>query len=81
MAKRIMLTMADELYDALEKKRSLHGFMTTQEIINDILRRNLMPMPRTEAEKQLNKEDGKKSKAGRPKKSDEPFLDYFSRKK
>ena len=81
MAKKIMLTMADELYNSIEKKRAEHGFMTTQEIINDILRRTLMPMPRTPAEKQISKDGSKKSKAGRPKKSDEPFLDYFSRKK
>ena len=43
------------------------------------------PLTKTEAEKKLAKEeqakDGKKSKAGRPKKDDEPFLNYFSRKK
>ena len=87
MVKRIMLTMADELYLALEKKKSAHGFMTVQEIINDIIRSDLVPMQRREAVK-LSTKDGstsnsktsKKGKVGRPKKEDEPFLNYFSRK-
>ncbi|MDP3765731.1 MAG: hypothetical protein Q8R04_04395 [Nanoarchaeota archaeon] len=77
VVKRIMLSMADELFAALEKKRKTRGYMTTQELINDILRRNLFIV-----EKQnIVEEQKKKSKAGRPPKVDEPFLEYFSRKR
>ena len=61
--------MADELYDSLEKKRTEFGYMTIQEIINDIVRRSIF----TPA--------AKKSRAGRSAKVDEPYLEYFSRKK
>ena len=71
MVKRIMLTMADELYDALEKKRAEFGYMTVQEIINDIVRRKILIQPA----------ETKKSRAGRPLKVDDPFLEYFSRKR
>ncbi len=57
-----MLSMADELYSALAKKQKAHGYMTTQEVINDILRRSLFSQS-----------------TGRPKKSDDPFIDHFSR--
>ena len=68
MAKRLLLTMSDELYGTLEKKRAELGYMTIQEIINDIVRRSLFaPQP------------AKKGKAGRPPKVEEPFLEYFSR--
>ena len=71
MVKRINLSMADELFIALEKKRKTQGYMTTQELINDILRRNLFAA----------EEPKKKSKAGRPPKLDEPLIAAFERKR
>jgi len=69
MTKRIMLTMAEELFKALEDKRKEQGYMTVQEIINDIVRKSLFAPA------------AKKSKAGRPMKIDDPYLEYFSRKR
>jgi len=64
MAKRIMLTMADELFSALESRRKAHGYMTIQETINDLVRKGLLA-------------GESKAKAGRPKKFE--FEDLFSR--
>ena len=46
------------------------NFMTMQELIANTLRKCV-----------LYAAEAKKSKAGRPSKVDEPFLEYFSRKK
>lgn len=70
MVKRIMLTMADELYGALEKKRAEFGYMTVQETINDIIRQRILVQPLK-----------KKSKAGRPRKVDDPLIAAFARKR
>ena len=47
------------------------NFMTMQELITNILRKCVL----------YAAESSKKGKAGRPQKVDEPFLEYFSRKK
>ena len=71
MTKHIHLTMADGLYEALEKKRSEFGYMTVQEYINAIVRDRVLIQPGT----------AKKGRAGRPKKVEDPYLEYFSRKR
>lgn len=71
MVRRINLSMADELFIALEEKRKVNGYMTTQELINDILRRNLFAA----------EEPKKKSRAGRPRMVDEPLIAAFARKR
>ena len=68
MAKRLMLTMSDELYAALEQKRKRFGYMTVQETINDIVRKSLF-----EARKG-------REKGGRPPKLDDPLIAAFARK-
>lgn len=65
MTKRILLTMADELYNAIAQKTKQNGYLTIQELINDILRKNL-----------FDNATRQKSKAGRPAKK--TFEDYFS---
>jgi metal-responsive CopG/Arc/MetJ family transcriptional regulator len=69
MVKRINLSMADELFAALENKRKTQGYMTTQELINDILRRSLLVVA----------EPKKKSKAGRPPKEEDTIIKYFTK--
>lgn len=69
MVKRIMLTMADELYDAIAKKRAELGYMTIQEVINDTVRNRFMQPVK------------KKSRAGRPPKVDDPLIEAFSRRR
>ena len=66
-----MLSMANELFAVLEEKRKANGYMTTQELVNDILRQNLFAVV----------EPKKKSKAGRPPKLDEPLIAAFARKR
>ena len=66
--KKILLTLNHEMYAVLEKKAK-SSLMTMQELITDTLRRSILANPE------------KKSRAGRPPKVDEPFIEYFSRKK
>ena len=68
MVKRLLLTMSDELWALLEKRRAEFGFMSVQEVINDVMRERIFSAV-------------KKSKAGRPHKIDDPYLEYFSRKR
>lgn len=60
MPKRIMLTLSDKLYEALSQKTEKNGYMTTQELINDIIRKTLFRNTITNIKL-------KKSNAGRPK--------------
>ena len=69
MTRHIHLTMADPLYEALERKRTESGYMTVQEYINEIVRQKVLAKPI----------ENKKGKVGRPKKADDPYLDYFSK--
>ena len=57
------------MYSELEKHAKAN-FMTMQELITNTLRKCV-----------LYAAEAKKGKAGRPPKVDEPFLEYFSRKK
>lgn len=41
MTKKIFLSMADTLYEALRKKSEEHGYMTIQELINETMRKSL----------------------------------------
>ena len=68
--KKILLTLNPEMYDYLEQK-SKGSFMTMQELITDTLRKVIV----------ASQQPVKKGKAGRPPKVDEPFLEYFSRKR
>ncbi len=68
--KRILLTLNAEMHAALEEKAKC-SMMTMQEFITDTLRRLVLAAQKP----------AKKSRAGRPMKVDEPFLEYFSRKK
>jgi len=68
--KKILLTLNPEMYDYLEQKAK-GSFMTMQELITDTLRKVIV----------ASQQPASKSKAGRPPKVDEPFLEYFSRKK
>lgn len=67
--KKVLLTLNPEMYTELEGHAKAN-FMTMQELITNTLRKCL-----------LYAESAKKGKAGRPPKVDEPFLEYFSRKK
>ena len=68
--KKILLTLNPDMYSYLEEK-SKSSMMTMQELITDTLRKVIL----------ASQEPAQKSKAGRPPKVDEPFLEYFSRKK
>jgi len=57
--------MADELYFALAQKRKQQAYLTVQELINEILRKNL-----------LAQKTSSSTKRGRPEKK--TFEDYFS---
>jgi len=65
MTKQIKLTISDELYDAIEKKRKENGYFTNQELIADLIRRGLFGSPRIT-----------QNQGGRPRKFE--FEDYFS---
>ena len=67
--KKVLLTLNPEMYAELEGHAKAN-FMTMQELITNTLRKCV-----------LYAAEAKKSKAGRPPKVDEPFLEYFSRKK
>ena len=69
--KKILLTLNPEMYAYLEEK-SKSSMMTMQELITDTLRRVIVAS---------QQQPVKKGKAGRPPKVDEPFLEYFSRKR
>ena len=66
--KKILLTLNPEMYSVLEEKAKAN-LMTMQELITDALRRSIL----------ASQQPAKKSRAGRPPKTDEPFLEYFSR--
>ena len=68
--KKILLTLNLEMYAFLEAKAKAN-LMTMQELIADTLRKSIL----------VSQQPVKKGKAGRPPKVDEPFLEYFSRKK
>ncbi len=68
--KKILLTLNPEMYSVLEEKAK-SNLMTMQELITDTLRKAIL----------LSQQPVKKGKAGRPPKVDEPFLEYFSRKR
>ena len=68
--KKVLLTLNPEMYGVLEQKAK-DSLMTMQEFITDALRRSIL----------ASQQPVKKSKAGRPPKVDEPFLEYFSRKR
>ena len=68
-SKKILLTLNPEMYSALEGHAKAN-LMTMQELITNTLRKCV-----------LHAAEAKKGKAGRPPKVDEPFLEYFSRKK
>jgi len=68
--KKILLTLNPELYALLEQKAK-SSFMTMQELITDALRKSIL----------ASQQPLKKSKAGRPMKIDDPYLEYFSRKR
>ena len=67
--KKILLTLNPEMYAELEGHAKAN-FMTMQELIANTLRKCI-----------FYAESQKKSRAGRPPKVDEPFLEYFSRKR
>ena len=67
--KKVLLTLNPEMYAELEGYAKAN-FMTMQELIANTLRKCV-----------LYAAEAKKGKAGRPPKVDEPFLEYFSRKK
>ncbi|MEK6984615.1 MAG: hypothetical protein AABX33_08630 [Nanoarchaeota archaeon] len=68
--KKVLLTLNPEMYAELEETAK-SNYMTIQELITNTLRKCLL----------YAAESQKKSKAGRPPKVDEPFLEYFSRKR
>ena len=68
--KKILLTLNPEMYAYLEEKAK-SSMMTMQELITYTLRKVIF----------ASQQPAGKSKAGRPKKVDEPFLEYLSRKK
>ena len=69
VGKKVLLTLNPEMYSELEEHAKAN-FMTMQELITNTLRKCV-----------LYAAEVKKSKAGRPPKVDEPFLEYLSRKK
>lgn len=68
MVKRVLLTMSDELWALLEKRKAEFGYKSIQEAINDIVRARLFSAV-------------KKSKAGRHPNVDDQYIEYFSRKR
>ena len=68
--KKVLLTLNPEMYAVLEEKAKA-SLMTIQELITDTLRRSILSAA----------QPVKKGKAGRPPKVEEPFIEYFSRKK
>ena len=67
--KKILLTLNPEMYAYLEEKAK-SSMMTMQELITYTLRKVIL----------ASQQPAGKSKAGRPPKVDEPFLEYFPRK-
>ena len=67
--KKVLLTLNPEMYSELEGHAKAN-FMTMQELITNTLRKCVLYVA-----------EAKKGKSGRPSKVDEPFLEYFSRKK
>lgn len=72
MAKRVLITMSDEMYAALAQRRKKQAYLTIQEVVNDMLRRSLFSQRIYPAGRANNS----KSKRGRPEKR--TFEDYFS---
>lgn len=70
MGKHIMLTLNPEMFAIVEQKAKAK-IMSVQEFIIDTLRTNILQ----------TSEPHKKSKAGRPHKIDDQFIEYFSRKR
>lgn len=66
--KGVYLTLRPELHTRANEKAK-RQLMTIQEYIYDLLRKDLLAPPQ------------QKSKAGRPKKNEDAFLDMFSRKR
>ena len=64
------MTLNPEMYSVLETKAKV-SMMTMQELITDTLRKVIL----------ASSQPVTKGKTGRPPKVDEPFLEYFSRKK
>ena len=64
--KKLLLTLSPKFSDALIQKAD-ERMMTAQEYIYETLRARLFVPP------------AKKSRAGRPKKVDDPFIEMFSR--
>jgi hypothetical protein len=67
--KKLLLTLNPEIYAELEGYAKAN-YMTMQELITSTLRKCI-----------LYAVEAKKGRPGRPPKVDEPFLEYFSRKK
>ena len=67
MPKRILLTLPDLIYKKLSQKIQKQGFSSIQELINEILRKNILGSYEPKI---------KDTKLGRPKKLE--FEDYFS---
>lgn len=66
--KKINLTINPVLYDVLMKKAGERAMSAQEYILDSVRDRVFAPPP-------------KKSNAGRPRKSDDPYLDMFSRKR
>ena len=64
---KVLLTLNPVLHEALKKKADA-SLMTVQEFITALLRRNVLTPTA-------------KNKGGRPRLSDDPYLDMFSRKR
>ncbi|MBI4146275.1 hypothetical protein HY489_02975 [Candidatus Woesearchaeota archaeon] len=65
-SKKVLLTLNKGLYELLKQKAD-QNYMSVQELIYDVLRRNVLPT--------------KKTGAGRPKKVEDQYIEYFSRKR
>ena len=63
MSKQIKLTMSDGLFKKLEREQKMFGYLTMQEVVNEVLR-----------DKFFRTRVVGKSKAGRPRKLDETKL-------
>lgn len=68
-SKRILLSIHPQLFETLKAKAEKNS-MTVQEAIIDAIRQTTAPAA-----------PAKKSNAGRPKKVDDKFLEYFSRER
>lgn len=60
MTKQVKLTLSDELFGKIEREKETFGYLTIQEVMNEILRNKFFRL----------RVPGK-SKAGRPRKFDE----------